>query len=102
MVSKSFACEHVAEVHFDERHGHCEKGVAQGDTGVRIARWIDDHERNTLVLRGMNLRNQLVLGVALESRQGMATTPGEPPELGLDALQIGGTVYLGLAEPQEI
>src|SRR5713226_1941985 len=98
MVLKSFACEHVAEMHLDERHRHREEGGAQGNTGVRVAGWIDDHERNALVLRGMNLRNQLVLRIALESGQGMAASQGELRELELDALQTGGTVYLGLAE----
>src|SRR5260370_1453001 len=99
MLSKSFACEHVAEMHFDERHGHREEGVAQGNTGVRVAGWIDDHERNALVLRGMNLRNQLVLRIALEGGEGMALGEGELPELELDALQTVGTVDLGLTEP---
>src|SRR5260221_879531 len=66
MLSKTLACEHVAQMHFDKRYRHRQKGVAQGNTGVRIARRIDDHERNAFVLRGMNLRNQLVLSVALE------------------------------------
>src|SRR5258707_11029570 len=99
MVSKSFAREHVAEMYLDERYGDREKGVAQGNTGVRIAAWIDDHERNALVLRGMDLRNHLVLGIALVRGQGMALGEGEPPELELDALQTGGAVDLGLTEP---
>src|ERR1700730_2695667 len=99
MVSKSFACEHVAEMHFDERYGHREEGVAQGNTGVRVAAWVDDHERNAFVLRGMNLRNQLVLRIALESGQGMAVGHSELPEPALDALQTGGTVYRGLTQP---
>jgi hypothetical protein len=98
MMSKSLACEHVAQVNLDERYGHREKGIAQGDAGVGIARWIDDHERNALVLRGLNLCNQLVLSVALESAQGMASGEGQALELGLDALQTGRTVNLRLTE----
>src|SRR5882757_5974655 len=98
MTPKSLACEHVAQVNFDERYGHGEKGIAQGDAGVRIARWIDDHERNALVLRGLNLRNQLMLSVALESGQSMALGVRQALELGLDALQTGRTVNLRLAE----
>src|ERR1700722_6076398 len=102
MLSKSLACEHVAEVHLDERHVHRETGVAQGDAGVREARRIHDDEPNAFVLRGMNLGNQLMLCIALKSGQGMAAAAGEIPELGLDALQTGGTVNLRLAEPQKI
>src|ERR1700736_2652222 len=102
MLSKSLACEHVAEMHLDERHVHREKGVAQGDAGVRIARWIHDHEPNTLMLRGVNLGDQFVLRVALEGAEGMAAGSGEFPEPGLDALQTGGTVNLRLARAPQI
>src|SRR5882724_5674736 len=102
VVPKSFACEHVAEMHFDEGHGHREEGIAQGDTGVRVPAWIEDHERNAVLLGGLNLRNQLVLRIALEGCQGMALGEGEPAELELDALQTGGTVYLGFPGAEKI
>src|ERR1700746_4102016 len=98
MTPKSFAREHVAQMHFDERHGHCEKGVAQGNAGVRIARRIDDHERDALVLRGLDLRKQVVLRVALVSGQAMPLGTGQTLELCLDALQAGRSVDLRLTE----
>src|ERR1700738_3418010 len=87
-------------MHLDERHAHGEKGVAQGDAGMRVSRRIYDNELDTLMLRRLNLRNQLVLRIALERGQGMAASAGEFPELGLDALQAGGAVNLRLAGPQ--
>ncbi len=48
MMSKSFACEHVAQVNFDEGHGHREKGIAQRDAGVREGSRIDDDEGDAI------------------------------------------------------
>src|ERR1700722_15000522 len=102
MMSKNLACEHVAEVHLDERHVDGQKGVAQGDAGMRISRRIHDDEGDALVFRSVNLRDQFVLRIALEDGQGMTAGAGEFPELGLDALQAGGAVNLRLAEPEKI
>ena len=34
-----------------------QEGVPQGNAGVRVARWIDDGNRNTIAFGGMNFRD---------------------------------------------
>src|SRR5580658_123432 len=102
MVPKSLPRKDVAQVHFDEGQRYSQKGVAQGDAGVRVARRVDDDERVAFAFRRLYLGDQLVFGVALERGQGVAAGPSEVGELGLDALQAGRTVNLRLAQPQEI
>ena len=38
VMPELLACEYIAEMNFDERHGCCEKCVAQRDAGVREVR----------------------------------------------------------------
>src|ERR1700728_3053445 len=102
MLPKSLAREHVAQVNFDERQRDGEKGIAQGDAGVRIARRIDDGDRDAVVFGSLNLADQLMLGIALEGGQGMTAGAGEGLELGLDIVQTGRTVNLRFARAEEI
>ena len=102
MLPKSLAREHVAQVNFDERQRDREKGIAQGDAGVRIARGIDDGDRDAVVFGRLNLADQLMLGIALEGDQGMTAGAGECLELGLDIVQTGRTVNLRFAGAEEI
>src|ERR1700677_4694968 len=102
MLPKSLAREHVAQVNFDERQRDREKGIAQGDAGVRIARGIDDGDRDAIAFGGLNLAYQLMLGIALEGDQGMAAGSGQCLELGLYIVQTGRTVNLRFARAEEI
>src|ERR1700678_2107606 len=102
MLPKSLAREHVAQVNFDERQRDREKGIAQGDAGVRVARGIDDGDRYGVAFGGLYPADQLMLGVALEGDQGMAAGAGQCLELGLDIVQTGRAVDLRFAGTEEI
>ena len=65
MMPEFLAREHVAQVHFDERHRDGEKCVAQGDAGMGERARIDDDEGDAVVLGRLHLGDQLVLGIAL-------------------------------------
>src|SRR6185312_8087754 len=71
-MSKFLARKQVAQMNFDERYRDPEKGVAQGNAGVGESPRIDDHEGDAVALDGVNLRDQLMLGIALEAREDMA------------------------------
>src|SRR5271170_1796666 len=102
MASKFLAREHIAQVNLDERQRDPEKGVAQGNAGVRVSPRIDDDKGNTFALGRMDLPDQFMLGVALKGDQLMALGHGQRLELGLDDLQSRGSVDSRLARAEKI
>src|SRR5271166_2418816 len=86
-MPERLACEQIAEMHFDERYGHAQECVAQGNAGMGERAGIDDDEGGTAVLGRMYLGDELVLCVALRALELMAPGESQAGKLDLDVVQ---------------
>src|SRR5215472_11810615 len=69
VLAKRLACVRVRQVDLYELQPHGRDSVAQRDAGMRKSSGIEDQEGDAVGGRLVNLRNELVLRVALERDQ---------------------------------
>src|SRR5208283_4073540 len=101
-MPERLACKQIAEMHFDERYGHAQKCVAQGDAGMSERAGIDDNERSTAALGRMHLGDELLLRVALRARELMAPGEGQPGQLDLDVVKARRAVDCRFPRPEQV
>ena len=66
VMPERFTLMYIGNMYLYERNGDGAKGIAQGDTGMRVRSSIDDDERG-IVTRRLDLFDQLAFMVALET-----------------------------------
>ena len=78
MPAEILARMHVGQVDLDERDPHRQQGIAQRHAGVGEAGRVENDEIDVFVRRGVDVVEELVIGVGLEGEQ----------------LRVGGTGHL--------
>jgi len=84
-------------MYFDERDINGQERVTNGNAGMRKRTRVEHDEVDTVFCGFLHPVDQLMFGIALVAIQRMSKFFGQFNAVGLDVIELRGTVYLGLA-----
>ncbi len=96
-MSKLLPGKGIAQMDLDKRNLNGQKGIPQGNAGVRESAGVQNDKLNPIDRRALDSIDEFVFGIALETRKPVSQFSGNNHATFLDIGETGFTVDTGFA-----